>query len=143
MRTTKKKFKATHFIDEEADAEEKIEVDNEEDEQIKLMEIEEEKISKSFLDDAEEEEHFDRNLYRVLENARILQDNTTTRIDDTFNDDGIDDNDILHLDDVGALAIEVQEKIKKVLEEENIADIETDNLNDMDLYMSEPQKNQI
>ena len=137
------------FIDEEAEVKEKNQVDCEDEdregETIKLMEIEEEKISKVFINDdheVEEEEEVDINLYRILENSRILNDETMSIESDSICDtnNAIPDDEIIELKDITVLPVEVQDQIKKVLEAEDVESKEAKSLDDMNMFMTEKQK---
>ena len=88
------------------------------------MEIEEEKISKVFINDDHEgkEAEVDINLYRILENSRILDDETRSAEYDSIcdNNKSIPDDVIIGPDDIKLLPIAVQNRIKQVTEAEDV-----------------------
>ena len=139
----KKKFTGSKSIDEEAEVEDAKEGDGEDD-AIKLMEIEEEKISKVFINDDHEgkEAEVDINLYGILENSRILDDETRSAEYDSIcdNNKSIPDDVMIGPDDIKLLPIAVQNRIKQVTEAEDVECKQTKILDDMNLHLTEKQK---
>ena len=117
-----------------------------EDDRIKLMEIEEEeeKISKVFInDDCEgKEAEVDINLYRILENSRILEDETRSSEYNSVcdNNKSIPDDVIIGPAEINLLPIAVQNRMKEVSEAEDIGCKQSKILDDMDLELTEKQK---
>ena len=142
----RKKCKVSKFIDEEAEVEEnRLNSENEDEdgegEAIELMEIEEEKISKVFIND-DEEEMLDINLYRILENSRILNESVGITTDPNCESNkAIPDDAIIGIEDIKLLPEDVQDRIKKITEAENVELEQIQNLDDMDLRLTEKQKN--